>query len=65
MKGLWKVRLVKGTKTGFKDRWSDKSTWTKTIDLNKHNGAIITGTVNNLIVLDIAVKKRMMLKQME
>ena len=57
MEGYYKVKLRKGTKKGF-DKWSDKSTWTKTIDLNKHNGAILTGRVNNLIVLDVDVKKK-------
>ena len=39
-------------------KWSDKSKWIKTINSNKHHGAILTGSANNLIVLDVDVKKK-------
>jgi hypothetical protein len=58
MEGYYKVKVKKGTKNGFTCKWSDKSKWTKTINFKKYNGAILTGSVNNLIVLDVDVSKK-------
>jgi hypothetical protein len=52
-----KVPVLKNTKNKFLCKWRNKDNWTKRINLNKTNGAIITGKDNNLIVLDIDVKK--------
>ena len=54
----WKVPMKKGTKDVFLCKWKNERNWHKTINLNKTNGAIITGSANNIIVLDVDIKKR-------
>ena len=55
---MWKVPMKKGTKDMFLCKWKNEKTWRKSINLDKLNGAIITGSANDLIVLDVDVKKK-------
>ena len=55
---MWKVPMKKGTKDMFLCKWKNERTWRKSINLDKLNGAIITGSANDLIVLDVDVKKK-------
>ena len=49
--------MQRNTKNEFIGSWSNTNNQRKNIDLTKFNGAIITGPRNNLIVLDVDVKK--------
>ena len=55
---MWKVPMKKGTKDIFLCKWKNEKTWRRTVNLDKLNGAIITGSPNDLIVLDVDVKKK-------
>ena len=54
---LWKTPMKKGTKDVFLCKWKNKETWKKEINLARLNAAIITGSANDLIVLDVDIKK--------
>ena len=55
---MWKVPMKTGTQDIFLCKWKNEKTWRRTINLDKLNGALITGSPNNLIVLDVDVKKK-------
>ena len=55
---MWKVPMKKGTKDIFLCKWKNEKTWRRTINLDRLNGALITGRPSDLIVLDVDVKKK-------
>ena len=52
---LSKIKLAKNAKTPI-EKWSDKAHHYKTVDCSKYNVGILTGAINNIIVVDVDVK---------
>ena len=56
LNNYWKIKLNKNDKTP-RNKWQDKNNHFKAIDNNKYNVGVLTGKINNLVVVDVDVKK--------
>jgi len=59
-----KIRLVKNNKYQIKGQsWKTSTSQFKQINMNQYNAGIPTGEINNLIVIDIDLKKELQKEQ--